>query len=545
MRYGLLAVASLLSLSAQQLPDAASLLDSARAVQSGRSVRFTADMVTEVLVGTSKVKMPSTAEFTIAGPDRFRVETKSEPMGGSTVVADGKFVWTYQAALNRHLKHPASGQDLLAMGGWGALPAAADAKTVRAESIAVDGRQHDCWVIEARQDLLSTPGAQKMEMRDVRWTIWIDKKLGIDLKRAMAAKVSGGPMPTAVDMHQTATRRQIRFDETLADSLFEFTPPPGSTEWKVGADGTIVSAKAKAQVQAQAVSAGGVQAYVPFLTPLERTEPEWPAGVASKRTHEEVELLLTIDAQGVVTGTEVLSGHDGFREKAVATAAGWRFRPVIRNGQPVAAYTSAGVYFSNPQEGLSRDPASVDADDISAGMSLGLRLAELMQKFPRTKQQELADLVQDSAGAEGYRRFYDLGKLAKAAMAAGATEQAEAYANEFLAMAGEKQMSGSSGAAIHDGNMVLGLIALQRGNVERAKLHLLESGKTPGGPILVSAGPNMSLAKALLEKGEREAVLQYFSLCRAFWKMGADQLDAWSKTVREGKMPDLGAHLIY
>jgi len=38
-------------------------------------------------------------------------------------------------------------------------------------------------------------------------------------------------------------------------------------------------------------------------------------------------------------------------------------------------------------------------------------------------------------------------------------------------------------------------------------------------------------------------VLQYFSLCRTFWKMGATRLDAWSEAVRNGKTPDFGASM--
>ena len=56
-------------------------------------------------------------------------------------------------------------------------------------------------------------------------------------------------------------------------------------------------------------------------------------------------------------------------------------------------------------------------------------------------------------------------------------------------------------------------------------------------------GPNMSLAKDLLEKGERQVVLDYFALCRRFWNYG--RLDDWSQQVKEGKIPDFGANLVY
>ena len=55
----------------------------------------------------------------------------------------------------------------------------------------------------------------------------------------------------------------------------------------------------------------------------------------------------------------------------------------------------------------------------------------------------------------------------------------------------------------------------------------------------------MSLAKDLLEKGEKETVLQYFDLCRKFWSMGGDKLDQWTKDVKAGQTPDFGANLVY
>ena len=74
---------------------------------------------------------------------------------------------------------------------------------------------------------------------------------------------------------------------------------------------------------------------------------------------------------------------------------------------------------------------------------------------------------------------------------------------------------------------------------------LLEAGKSPGSPQMDTFGPNMSLARDLVEKGERETVLQYFELCRKFWKLGQDRLDQWTKDVRAGQMPDFGANLLY
>ena len=63
--------------------------------------------------------------------------------------------------------------------------------------------------------------------------------------------------------------------------------------------------------------------------------------------------------------------------------------------------------------------------------------------------------------------------------------------------------------------------------------------------MLGSFGPNMSLAKDLLAKGEQETVLEYLELCRKFWGLNRGKLDEWVKDIEAGRMPEFGANLIY
>ena len=60
-----------------------------------------------------------------------------------------------------------------------------------------------------------------------------------------------------------------------------------------------------------------------------------------------------------------------------------------------------------------------------------------------------------------------------------------------------------------------------------------------------SFGPNMSLARDLLEGGEREAVFGYFEQCRTFWTGHGDILDEWIKEIQAGSIPDFGGNMIY
>ena len=162
------------------------------------------------------------------------------------------------------------------------------------------------------------------------------------------------------------------------------------------------------------------------------------------------------------------------------------------------------------------------------------------------RQKRLDEAIKKLADATNeIERSYALGDAAKACFEAGKVEDARKYTKELLATAAKFPGVGTCGHAIHDGHLVLGRIALAEGKTEEAKKHLLEAGKTPGSPVLDSFGPNMSLARDLLKKGERQAVLDYFERCRTFWKMGHDRLDQWTKDVDAGRTPDFGANLDY
>jgi len=143
------------------------------------------------------------------------------------------------------------------------------------------------------------------------------------------------------------------------------------------------------------------------------------------------------------------------------------------------------------------------------------------------------------------KRFYALDDAAKETFANGNVKDAEQYANELLGLAPRYRRNWNYGNAIQDGNIVLGRIAVREGRITDAKRFLEDAGKSPGSPQMDSFGPNMSLAKDLLEKGEREAVLKYFDACRVFWEMHRDRLDTWAADVKEGQIPEFGANLIY
>jgi TPR repeat protein len=142
-------------------------------------------------------------------------------------------------------------------------------------------------------------------------------------------------------------------------------------------------------------------------------------------------------------------------------------------------------------------------------------------------------------------RMGRLGEISKVAFNVGEYQKAEKYAKELLALAEPHPADPRFGQAWHDGNMILGRLALKRGDVAKAKMHLLRAGHTPGGGTLTSFGPNMSLAKDLLEQGEKSTVIEYLMLCKKFWAYPRNPVDTWIQAIKSGQQPDFAQNLVY
>ncbi|HEV2207286.1 MAG TPA: TPM domain-containing protein [Verrucomicrobiae bacterium] len=158
----------------------------------------------------------------------------------------------------------------------------------------------------------------------------------------------------------------------------------------------------------------------------------------------------------------------------------------------------------------------------------------------------LSILTKPLAGpAQGQDRFYELGGAAKKSFEEGKSEVARKDAEELLTLAPKYKGDWNYGNAVQDGNIVLGRIALKEGRLDEARTRLIAAGRSPGSPQMDTFGPNMSLAKDLLQKGELQVVVQYFGLCSNFWKMDNGKLNQWSQEVKSGEIPDFGANLVY
>jgi len=142
-------------------------------------------------------------------------------------------------------------------------------------------------------------------------------------------------------------------------------------------------------------------------------------------------------------------------------------------------------------------------------------------------------------------RMLGLREAAERQLRRGRRERARQMANELLTLADQLPRDWNYGNAIHHGHLLLGRIALLKGDVATASAELLAAGRTPGSPQLNSFGPNCQLALELLRAGQPEPVLAYLEACGDFWKMNSGRRAQWLTEVRGNRNPEFGPNLLY
>jgi hypothetical protein len=149
---------------------------------------------------------------------------------------------------------------------------------------------------------------------------------------------------------------------------------------------------------------------------------------------------------------------------------------------------------------------------------------------PHAKVQLLSEAMES---ANDNQKARVLGLLVDAEYRAGEDAAAERHARALLDF-----KDADSAFTAHT---TLGRVALARGDVDEAKRELLDSARSKGSPALNSFGPRMTLAQDLLDHGEKDAVVEYLELCRAFWKSDRGFIDHFEPIVKKGGKPDLTA----
>ncbi len=213
------------------------------------------------------------------------------------------------------------------------------------------------------------------------------------------------------------------------------------------------------------------------------------------------------------------------------------------------------------ERGKSLDPENSAKWD----QQLGLAYQFKMRKSPEQNKQTLADAslrAYENAYAEsetpsfttqapGYppttfgfpnaKESTSLPYMAKAALVAGDLDKAENYANRMLSL--EEDSWANMAICVYTGNYVLGMIAIRNGDLQTAGEYLLAAGDA--GRYRGYVIPNMSLAKDLVDSGEREVVLAFLKQCLNFPTSANHPFRRWIQEMEEGMTPDFSGYLNY
>jgi hypothetical protein len=117
------------------------------------------------------------------------------------------------------------------------------------------------------------------------------------------------------------------------------------------------------------------------------------------------------------------------------------------------------------------------------------------------------------------------------------------YADKLLREHGTAGDPGSP-EAIYTGNLVLAQAAADSGDLAAAGRYLLQAATTSGTPRIRENGPDTTVARVLLQKGERDSVVEYLQRFRDLWPQGAPLLNRWENTIRAGRQPNFNNRVI-
>jgi thiol-disulfide isomerase/thioredoxin len=221
-------------LFAAELPDANVLLEHS---MDELKLHQTYQMESETTVSNSRSGgPPARRSFSIfrSGPDRLRVESDT-----MTLVADGQYTWIFTPFQRQYSKRAAISNAETTLANLNQLfgivdsdihVPTANAETLHAETVDIEGEAFDCWVVGMKTGV---SGAESTRVSgstpsQITTVVWIEKTTGLERQRLTKWIRHDGA--SEVVSESRTIYHSMRFDEPLPESLFQFTPPAGAKE---------------------------------------------------------------------------------------------------------------------------------------------------------------------------------------------------------------------------------------------------------------------------------------------------------------------------
>ncbi len=183
-------------------------------------------------------------------------------------------------------------------------------------------------------------------------------------------------------LHKTASRMSMRVQ------MLPSAPPVMKMQ---GSGDTAMPALKKMTV------AGGVLQG----NAIRKVNPAYPPIAKAAKAQGPVQVAITVNEAGEVTGAEVVSGHPLLREAAVDAARHWTFKPTLLAGQAVKV--SGVLTFNFTLQNTDQEPANDVLTSVNGSQVMIRKMKEMTGSPHNTKKESLGKQMIEGVEAEGTR----------------------------------------------------------------------------------------------------------------------------------------------